>query len=157
MLRAAYDAFCERGYAASTMDMIAERAGVAVQTLYFTFHTKGAILEEAFGAAILGFDRWDPRAGPAVAADLRAASDAQVRAAVDLGERRRVEGYTTVVELLAKRGKLRRGIGARKATDILLTVLSAETYGQFVLRRGWSRAELRKWLVDVLTHQLLPG
>src|SRR5262245_6712996 len=66
MLKAAYDAFCERGYAATTMNDIATRADVAVQTLYFTFHTKGAILEESVGAAIIGFDRWDPRAGPAV-------------------------------------------------------------------------------------------
>ncbi len=58
MLRAGYRLFCERGYLATTMDAIAAEAGVAVQTLYFTFHTKGAILGETLGAAILGFDAW---------------------------------------------------------------------------------------------------
>lgn len=58
MVRAAYDLFCEAGYAATTMDAIAREAGVAVQTLYFTFGTKAAILSEALGAAITGFDDW---------------------------------------------------------------------------------------------------
>jgi AcrR family transcriptional regulator len=73
MLKAAYDLFCANGYAATTMDAIAKAAGVAVQTLYFTFHTKGVILSETVGACILGFDRWDPRAEPAVASDPRTA------------------------------------------------------------------------------------
>jgi AcrR family transcriptional regulator len=203
MLRAAYDSFCERGYAATTMDVIAERAGVAVQTLYFTFHTKGAILEEVVGAAITGFERWDPRAVPSLTNDPRkafmdfhpwfaafdaaptqaaalavfveasvdiftrvgplasvmttaASSDPQMRAAANLGERRRVEGFALVIDLLAKRGRLRRGVSARKGTDILLALLSAEVYDHLALRRGWSTAELRKWMVDVLAQQLLP-
>ena len=45
MLDAAYDLFCEQGFRATTMDAIAQRAGVAVQTLYFTFHTKDALLQ----------------------------------------------------------------------------------------------------------------
>src|SRR4051794_2670222 len=73
MLRAAYELFCERGYTSTTMGHIAARANVAVQTLYFTFHTKGVILEEAVGAAILGFDIWDPRARPVITNDPRAA------------------------------------------------------------------------------------
>jgi AcrR family transcriptional regulator len=44
MLAAAYRLFCEQGYAPTTMGAIAEVAGVAVQTLHFTFHTKAALL-----------------------------------------------------------------------------------------------------------------
>jgi AcrR family transcriptional regulator len=58
MVRAAYDLFCERGYAATTMTDIAAASQVAVQTLYFTFRTKGALLGEALGAAVVGFDSW---------------------------------------------------------------------------------------------------
>jgi AcrR family transcriptional regulator len=58
ILRAAYRLFCENGYVATTMDAIAAEAEVAVQTLYFTFHTKGALLGETLGAVIMGFDRW---------------------------------------------------------------------------------------------------
>jgi TetR/AcrR family transcriptional regulator, regulator of autoinduction and epiphytic fitness len=36
--------FRDHGYAASTMETIAADAGVAVQTVYFTFHTKAALL-----------------------------------------------------------------------------------------------------------------
>ena len=68
MLAAAYDQFCEHGYRATTMDAIAEQAGVAVQTLYFTFHTKGAILGEVLGAAVIGFHLWVPPREPVDAA-----------------------------------------------------------------------------------------
>ena len=58
MVEAAYHLFCQRGYAATTMTDIADLSGVAVQTLYFTFRTKGAILGEALGAAVVGFNAW---------------------------------------------------------------------------------------------------
>jgi len=41
---AALGRFSEQGYAATTMDAIAQDAGVAVQTVYFTFHTKAELL-----------------------------------------------------------------------------------------------------------------
>jgi len=44
---AAFRLFALKGYAATTMDAIARDAGVAVQTVYFTFHTKAAVLIEA--------------------------------------------------------------------------------------------------------------
>jgi TetR/AcrR family transcriptional regulator, regulator of autoinduction and epiphytic fitness len=43
--------FSANGYAATTMDAIAQDAGVAVQTVYFTFHTKAAVLVEAMKIA----------------------------------------------------------------------------------------------------------
>ena len=46
--------FCERGYAGTTMAQIAEAAGVAVQTVYFTFHTKAALLSRAYDFAVMG-------------------------------------------------------------------------------------------------------
>jgi AcrR family transcriptional regulator len=199
ILKAAYQLFCERGYAATTMELIAKRADVAVQTLYFTFHTKGAILEETVGACILGFERWDPRMVPTIATDPRKAfqevhawfpaferaksqrealavfidasvdilarvapltpvmtsakaTDPQVKVAATIGEQRRVEGYEFMVELLAKRGKLKKGMTHERATDILLAILSGETWLHLIARR-WSRAECRAWFVDVLTQQ----
>ncbi|MDQ3897160.1 MAG: TetR/AcrR family transcriptional regulator [Actinomycetota bacterium] len=59
MVAAALGRFSADGWAGTTMASIAEEAGVAVQTLYYTFHTKGALLEEAIGAAILGIDGWE--------------------------------------------------------------------------------------------------
>jgi AcrR family transcriptional regulator len=54
--RAAYALFCERGYAGATMAQIAEASGVAVQTVYFTFHTKPALLSRAYEVAVGGED-----------------------------------------------------------------------------------------------------
>lgn len=68
MVRAAYDQFCERGYLGTTISEVAKQAGVAVPTIYYTFGTKAVLLEEALGAAILGFDRWrEPPADPDMA------------------------------------------------------------------------------------------
>ncbi|MFI5501611.1 TetR/AcrR family transcriptional regulator [Nocardia asteroides] len=54
MLAAAKELFLVRGYAATTMKAIAEQAGMAVQTLYFTFATKRAILLEVLDTEIAG-------------------------------------------------------------------------------------------------------
>jgi AcrR family transcriptional regulator len=54
--KVAYTLFIERGYAETTMAEIAEAAGVAVQTVYFTFHTKGELLSRAVDFAVMGED-----------------------------------------------------------------------------------------------------
>jgi AcrR family transcriptional regulator len=43
--------FSERGYAATTIEAVARGAGVAVQTVYFTFHTKAELLIAAIELA----------------------------------------------------------------------------------------------------------
>jgi AcrR family transcriptional regulator len=54
IMKAAYTLFSEQGYAETTMAQIAEAAGVAVQTVYFTFHTKPALLSRAYEVAVGG-------------------------------------------------------------------------------------------------------
>ncbi|AVH23729.1 TetR/AcrR family transcriptional regulator [Nocardia cyriacigeorgica] len=54
MLAAARELFTTRGYTPTTMKAIAEQAGMAVQTLYFTFATKRAILSELLDIEIAG-------------------------------------------------------------------------------------------------------
>lgn len=56
ILDAAYDLFVERGFTGTRMVDVAERAGVAVQTVYFTFHTKAALLEACDERAVMGDD-----------------------------------------------------------------------------------------------------
>jgi len=58
MVGAAYRLFCESGYLGTTMTAVAAEANVAVQTLYYTFHTKAELLGEAVGAAVVGLDKW---------------------------------------------------------------------------------------------------
>ena len=53
---AAADLFVEHGYGATTLEQIAARAGVAVQTVYFHFGNKRTVLKEAVDVAAVGDD-----------------------------------------------------------------------------------------------------
>ncbi len=52
--KAATSLFRDRGYTRTTMADIAQAAGVAVQTVYFVFHTKTEVLNSAYGLAVMG-------------------------------------------------------------------------------------------------------
>jgi len=54
MLDGARELFVTEGYAATTMERIAQEAGVAVQTLYYTFQTKGKLLCEVVEVTAAG-------------------------------------------------------------------------------------------------------
>ena len=56
MRGAAHELFVSQGYADTTMKQIAAGAGVAVQTVYYTFKTKGALLCEVIEVAGAGED-----------------------------------------------------------------------------------------------------
>jgi AcrR family transcriptional regulator len=63
--------FIANGYAATTLEQIADRAGVAVQTVYFHFGNKRTVLKQAVDIAAVGDDEpaavldrpWMERAG----------------------------------------------------------------------------------------------
>jgi AcrR family transcriptional regulator len=189
MVGAAYRLFCEKGYVATTMEAIAREAHVAVPTLYFTFRTKGAILGEVLGAAVMGFDEpvgpedapWyrafeaepDPRralkilventapilrrVAPLLAATHAAAGDPEVTAISGLSEERRRDGYRVIVRQLAAKGGLRQGLTVARATDILLVLLGPQLFDALESGRGWSPVETNRWVVEVLSQQLLPS
>jgi len=54
IIAAATQEFRSSGYHGTTMTAIAKRAGVAVQTVYFVFHTKPALLTAAIDSAVMG-------------------------------------------------------------------------------------------------------
>ena len=54
IIAAATQEFRASGYHGTTMSAIAARAGVAVQTVYFVFHTKPALLTAAIDTAVMG-------------------------------------------------------------------------------------------------------
>lgn len=68
ILHAAHEEFCAVGYHGATMAAIAKRAGVAVQTVYFVFHTKAELLTDTFDRAVLGEDATPPHLTPWFAA-----------------------------------------------------------------------------------------
>jgi AcrR family transcriptional regulator len=57
---AAAELFVAQGYAATTLEQVAARAGVAVQTVYFHFGNKRTILKEGVDIAAVGDDERVP-------------------------------------------------------------------------------------------------
>ena len=56
IVAAARDLFTEHGYGATTLQEVADRAGVAVQTIYFVFGNKRSLLKEVVDTSIAGDD-----------------------------------------------------------------------------------------------------
>ncbi|MEU8327672.1 TetR/AcrR family transcriptional regulator [Micromonospora sp. NPDC048839] len=84
ILQAAYELFVDQGYGATTLQGIAERAGVAVQTIYFAFGNKPSLLKELVDVTIAGDDEPIPTMQRAWFRDALAAdtAEAQLRAHV---------------------------------------------------------------------------
>ena len=182
--RAARDLFAQRGYQATTMSQIAASAGVAVQTVHFVFHTKADLLREVVDRAVRG-DVGDPeqqdwfrllagqadgRAALAVIVEnvtpilarvapvawvMRSVPDEDVATVFAQGEQLRREAYGRMIASLAEGGWLRDGLDAQKATDVLLLLLSAETYRILVDEYGWDRPAWEGWALDTLHSQLI--
>ncbi|MBT2442782.1 TetR/AcrR family transcriptional regulator [Streptomyces sp. ISL-36] len=56
IIAAATELFLLNGYGATTLQQVADQAGVAVQTIYFTFRNKPGLLKELVDVAIAGDD-----------------------------------------------------------------------------------------------------
>lgn len=184
MVDAAYDLFCESGYRATTMAAIAERAGVAVQTLYFTFHTKDALLQEVHKHTVLGDDptpltrqSWfieavaESDAKRTIALVVEAVSVILGRVAPMLpvfhavagdsagavflnGEDRRRRGMRDLAEIIVSKAAASENVGADEAGDVLYVLLGPETYRSFVLDLGWTPEAWVRWTAKALVRDL---
>jgi AcrR family transcriptional regulator len=101
MLEAARELFIQRGYGATALQEIADRAGVAVPTIYFTFGNKRALLKELADVSIAGDDEpiatmERPWFQEALAAET---ADAQLRLHVH-GTRKILERVAPIIEML---------------------------------------------------------
>jgi len=72
---AAAAAFVENGYTATTLEQIAEQAGVAVQTVYFHFGNKRTVLKAAVDIAAVGDDEPIPLLERPWIAEIQAEAD----------------------------------------------------------------------------------
>jgi AcrR family transcriptional regulator len=77
MLDSARVLFISDGYAATTMNRIAEHAGVAVQTLYYTFRTKGQLLCQVVAVTAAGDEDAPPVRERAWVQDMLTATSGQ--------------------------------------------------------------------------------
>jgi AcrR family transcriptional regulator len=182
MMDAAYRVFSERGYAKTTMEAVAAEAGVAVQTVYFTFHTKAELLQAAFEYAVLGPEGTPPHLAewwgvaerePDVAKAVtqivdgnvevfeRAAplvwavhGDEDARATYEFNEQLRREGYARIVAFLSRKHRLRRGLTQAKARDLMLTLLGPHVFVLLTRELGWSVPEFAAWARAALLREL---
>lgn len=76
VLDAATRLFVERGYTATSIDAIAEEAGVARSTVFTAAGGKPWLLKTAYDRALAGDDEPVPIAGRAITQELRATADA---------------------------------------------------------------------------------
>lgn len=186
ILDAAYRLFTEDGYEPTTMQAIADASGVAVQTVYFRFGTKAALLREVEARAVLGggdvgdwrSQPWATRmAGetdphPLIRQFVEVVGEIQSRLSPLLGalgaagfldaasraerERESDEFFRAFVDRLDSLGGLRDGLDHRRALDIVLVLNKLECFAELTGRRGWSLEEWRAWMVETLAAQLLP-
>ena len=181
----AHRLFSEQGFEATTMQEVADAAGVAVQTVYFNFRTKPRLFAAVADTVILGDrppDQWrerpwgmrilrspDPRDVVAafVEGDLEIKSHlAPFERAVGAGapmdpesvgerERGRDEFFGAVVDRLVGMDALRPGLSPARALDIIRVVSTLEAYRELTEKRGWTDALWKDWLTDLLAEQLL--
>jgi AcrR family transcriptional regulator len=182
---AAADLFVAEGYGSTTLEQIAARAGVAVQTVYFHFGNKRTVLKEAVDVAAVGDDEPVPMLDRAWVAEAAAERDPRRllerwvaygrEVQTRIGPIMRVVRDAAVVdpdmatqwttnqqqtasafEVLARQLD---GLGAlRVPVDEAVDVLLA-LHGQemfwLLTSRGWTPQRWEEFVVDTLAHALL--
>src|SRR5581483_11508602 len=169
------------GYAGMTMEAIAKRAQVSVQSVYAIFKSKTGILTELLDQSTFGADyeeavrtalgASDPEMRLRLAAGIaRNVHDAQsatfdlLRGAgvvapelAKLEEQRERLRYERQEQILSLReaDNFRKGLDYATARDILWTLTSRDVYRMLVRERAWSSQKYQDWLGDTLVHALL--
>jgi AcrR family transcriptional regulator len=191
VLTAARELFLTDGYGATTIEQIAERAGVSKPTVFSAVGNKQAVMAALRTVALRGDDEaatvaerepWqrvlaEPDPHRAVELEvahltdlwsrwaelkevLRGAASSGEPALRELwatGEEQRRIAAQRFVTALAQKGPLRYGLTRAEAIDIVWVQTAPEHYHALVVQRGWSRAGYERWLIDTLSHALLPS
>ncbi|MER6514821.1 TetR family transcriptional regulator [Nonomuraea sp. NPDC001636] len=106
ILQAALELFVQAGYGATNLQDVATKAGVAVQTIYFVFGNKRALLKELVDVTIAGDDE------PVATMDRPWYVDALAAGTAPDMLRAYVTGTTSVLERVAPIGKMLDGASA---------------------------------------------
>ena len=166
------------------MQVVADEAAVAVQTVYFTFGTKAQLLAAVEERTVLGdtslaqfFERWSRRVaeetdpGRLIATFVEMDTEVKRRLTplvsglgrflpVDpvTSERRdsgRDRFFASLITRLAQLGALRDDLDQGRSLDILRVVNSQGSFAELTVVRGWTEEEWKQWLVSLLEGQLL--
>ncbi len=84
------------------------------------------------------------------------AADSDAEAAVLFGALRqqRDRGQEKIVRAMHRNHKLRAGLRARDAADIVHALMSPEVYSLLITDRGWTADRYQRWATDALIQQL---
>ena len=175
MIVSAAGLFATAGYAGTTMEAVASGAGMSVQSVYFAFGTKAALLRAAFERGTPGptdrlrmDDADDALAwlvgeavrsmaalGPlALAAAAAAPADPAVAEVRDWYEHQRSRSCTDLVHQLRSLRPLAQGVTVRRASDVVYGLLSPQLHALLVDARGWSSKRYARWAVDAIGRAL---
>ena len=181
IIQAARRLLAEGVYSQVTMEEVAREAGVAYQTLYAVFRTKlrlaEAIVAEGWPHVTLAVqlleevrasaepEEWLATVAtmsrkiyePCVDLErfLRESGDAKLLDRYREVRRRRYERLSMLRGLLEKSARLRPGLTAGDAVDLIWAVSGPENYLELVFERGWSPDRYELWLADALQKLIL--
>jgi len=180
IVEAARALFLADGYTSTTIEAIADQAGVAVSTIYAIFGSKRGILRlireewhrQTHIQEFLAEDQteleptmrldslalatcWQWQMGAEVIAIYRSAAAADREAAAELAEALagRRKGLDAFIGSLANH--LRPGLDIQDASAILRALCQVELYEELVGRSGWTAQAYQNWLAAALKRELL--
>jgi AcrR family transcriptional regulator len=185
MLEAARSLFESQGYAATTLEAIAELAEVSPKTLGAVFGSKRALLAEVINpeafsthvrqlieelratadpsrrlslVAQITRQAYEPMAS---SLELLRTAGAVAPELADVArqiEARRRQNQARLIASLSEQGALRPGLSFEEAIDVLWALTSYDLYRMLVVERGWKPARYETWLAQLLIQQMLePG
>ncbi|MBV9681366.1 MAG: TetR/AcrR family transcriptional regulator [Solirubrobacterales bacterium] len=182
ILRAARRLFAERGYAATSINDIAEEAGVAIQTIYARLGSKRGMLlalidliDEEAGVGPLAQDvisaatplaalraavrltrSFQERCGDIIEALFTAAgAEPDLADAVAEGQRRHREGARITIDRIQALHGLRNDTAPEQAQALFALSTNHEAWRELITgyQFDWEQAE--DWLLDALSRALL--
>jgi AcrR family transcriptional regulator len=178
-VEAAQRLFVERGYASTSIQQIADSASVAVQTIYWAFGNKAALvsgIREAWlarahtaerlqavlavhdphsrlgAAAAFMRHQWETGAEAITVQQDAMRADPQIRASVEAVLENRARVLAPIVASLAD--QLRSDLEPKGAVDIFIALLGFEVYRE-LRNRGWSADQYEAWLSRTLQESIL--
>jgi len=182
IVQAAKGLFAVRGFESTTLEEIAEKAGVPLPTVYGLFKSKKGILKEVMERAMFGREYTtlvqqakeidDPkerlRGVARIARNVHDSERAEMnllRGAVVVApefaelererEQRRFERQSVTLELLAAAKALRKELTVGAARDVLWALTGREPYRLLVVEKKWRPDRYEQWLGDLLIDALL--
>jgi len=178
--RAARELFATQGFTNTTINQIAEAAGVSPATVYAVYESKAGIvvamledLEESVGLGsyiqqMLAEE--NPRTqlrlfirshcllftegADILRAAMRAIEDPHVAELAETGDQHRRKGIETLVGIWQKKGALRKGLSRRQAVERLWLLTTVESFLTAIDRLGWKPKTYERWLADLTEREM---